>query len=153
MCKGSIINKTALFVSVGVVVSLLLVFVIVTTIRCVYKPLRPRIKKTYVVHKNVTPTPLTCRPTTEQCEITIENCCNMNICDTVSRFTIYSSKFTQRIRELSIKTHPRTFANGLRLFICCYFQPCFDPKTLQAEAAKKDDKKTLLHHADGDLMF
>jgi len=33
-----------------------------------------------VVTKNVTP--LTCRPTTEQCEITIEDCCNMNICDT-----------------------------------------------------------------------
>lgn len=89
-CKGSIINKTALFVSVGVVVSLFLVYVIVATIRCVYKPLRPRIKKTYVVHKNVSPTPLTCRPTTEQCEITIENCCNMNICDTVSKIQIPS---------------------------------------------------------------
>lgn len=90
MCEDSIINKTALFVSVGVVASLLLVFVIITTIRCVYKPLRPRIKKTYVVHKNVTPTPLTCRPATEQCEITIENCCNMNICDTVSSFHFLS---------------------------------------------------------------
>lgn len=80
----TVINKTAVFVSVGVVVSLVLVFVIINSIRHVYKPLRPRIKKTYVVHKNVVPTPLTCRPTTEQCEITIENCCNMNICDTVS---------------------------------------------------------------------
>lgn len=82
-CEQTTLNKTAIFVSFGVVVSLVLVFVIVTTIRHVYKPLRPRIKKTYVVHKNVVPTPLTCRPTTEQCEITIENCCNMNICDTV----------------------------------------------------------------------
>lgn len=82
-CKEAVLNKTAMFVSCGVVVSLALVFVIVKTIRHVYKPLRPRIKKTYVVHKNVVPTPLTCRPTTEQCEITIENCCNMNICDTV----------------------------------------------------------------------
>lgn len=83
-CNDSILNKTMIFVSCGVVVSLALVFVIVKTIRHVYKPLRPRIKKTYVVHKNVVPTPLTCRPSTEQCEITIENCCNMNICDTVS---------------------------------------------------------------------
>lgn len=83
-CKESVLNKTAMFVSCSVVVSLALVFIIVKTIRHVYKPLRPRIKKTYVVHKNVSPTPLTCRPSTEQCEITIENCCNMNICDTVS---------------------------------------------------------------------
>lgn len=83
-CTSSKINTTAILVSCGVVTSLALVVVIVYTIRKVYKPLRPRIKKTYVVHKNVTPTPLTCRPTTEQCEITIENCCNMNICDTVS---------------------------------------------------------------------
>lgn len=83
-CGESSINKTAAVVSVGVVIALALVFIIVKSIRRVYKPLRPRIKKTYVVHKNVTPTPLTCRPTTEQCEITIENCCNMNICDTVS---------------------------------------------------------------------
>lgn len=44
---------------------------------------RPRIKKRIIVNKNVTP--LTYRPgqNTEQCEITIENCCNMNICETV----------------------------------------------------------------------
>lgn len=82
-CAEPSINKTAIFVVCGVIVSLLLVFLIVKTVRHVYKPLRPRIKKTFVVHKNVVPTPLTCRPTTEQCEITIENCCNMNICDTV----------------------------------------------------------------------
>lgn len=48
------------------------------------KPVRPKIKKTYVVRKNLTP--LTCRPSgaEQQCEITIENCCNMNVCDTVS---------------------------------------------------------------------
>lgn len=80
--NGTVINKTAVFVSIGVVVSLVLVFIIINSVRRVYKPLRPRIKKTYVVHKNVVPTPLTCRPATEQCEITIENCCNMNICET-----------------------------------------------------------------------
>uniref|UniRef100_A0A6B2EE80 Protein cueball n=1 Tax=Phlebotomus kandelakii TaxID=1109342 RepID=A0A6B2EE80_9DIPT len=47
-----------------------------------HKPVRPKIKKTYVVRKNLTP--LTCRPSgaEQQCEITIENCCNMNVCDT-----------------------------------------------------------------------
>ncbi|XP_068618209.1 protein cueball isoform X2 [Battus philenor] len=42
---------------------------------------RPRIKRRIIVNKNVTP--LTARP--DQCEITIENCCNMNICETVNR--------------------------------------------------------------------
>ncbi|XP_036145948.1 protein cueball isoform X2 [Monomorium pharaonis] len=40
---------------------------------------RPRIKRHYVVGKGVTP--LTSRPD-NPCEITIENCCNMNICET-----------------------------------------------------------------------
>ncbi|KAJ0178145.1 hypothetical protein K1T71_005968 [Dendrolimus kikuchii] len=39
---------------------------------------RPRIKKRIIVNKNVTP--MTARP--DQCEVTIENCCNMNICET-----------------------------------------------------------------------
>lgn len=44
---------------------------------------RPRIKKRIVVNKPLAP--ITCRPQSpEQCEITIENCCNMNICETVS---------------------------------------------------------------------
>ncbi|KAJ8877565.1 hypothetical protein PR048_022020 [Dryococelus australis] len=43
---------------------------------------RPRIKKRIIVNKNVAP--LTSRPPSsgEQCEITIENCCNMNVCET-----------------------------------------------------------------------
>ncbi|XP_072756091.1 protein cueball isoform X2 [Anoplolepis gracilipes] len=43
---------------------------------------RPRIKRHYVVSKGVMP--LTSRPEIpdNQCEITIENCCNMNICET-----------------------------------------------------------------------
>lgn len=93
-CKDSGINKTAILVSGGVVISLALIAVIVVSIRHVYKPLRPRIKKTYVVRKNISPTPLTSRPSTEQCEITIENCCNMNICDTVSDFYIFYRAFS-----------------------------------------------------------
>lgn len=41
-----------------------------------------RIRKRIIVNKNVTP--LTCRPNPQQCEITIENCCNMNVCETVN---------------------------------------------------------------------
>lgn len=74
---------------VGIVSSLALVAVIVHGLRLIYKPKRPRIKKTFVVRKQArlnssSDTPLTNRPlATEQCEITIENCCNMNICETV----------------------------------------------------------------------
>lgn len=48
---------------------------------------RPRIKRHYVVSKGVMP--LTSRPQIpdNQCEITIENCCNMNICETVSEIS------------------------------------------------------------------
>lgn len=51
---------------------------------------RPRIKKRIIVNKNVTPLTYRPQPTSEQCEITIENCCNMNVCETVS---IFFSKF------------------------------------------------------------
>lgn len=46
---------------------------------------RPRIRKRFVVSKGGV-TPLTSRPQVpaDSCEITIENCCNMNICETVS---------------------------------------------------------------------
>ncbi|CAH1102545.1 unnamed protein product [Psylliodes chrysocephalus] len=66
--------------------SLLLCSLLVIVALAVYvrniKKRRPRIKKRIIVNKNITP--LTYRPqqNTEQCEITIENCCNMNICET-----------------------------------------------------------------------
>jgi hypothetical protein len=48
---------------------------------------RPRIKKRIIVNKNVTPL-TSCPPLPQdQCEITIENCCNMNICETVSTYS------------------------------------------------------------------
>lgn len=63
-------------------VSLLIFLVIIIYVHRLNKPVRPKIKKKYVVHKNLEPS---CgRATTEQCEIIIEDCCNMNICDTVS---------------------------------------------------------------------
>jgi hypothetical protein len=45
---------------------------------------RPRIKKRIIVNKNVTPLTDCSSLPQDQCEITIENCCNMNICETVS---------------------------------------------------------------------
>ena len=62
----------------------LLVLVIIVLSYCVIKlRRRPRIRKRFVVSKDGI-TPLTSRPQLPdtQCEITIENCCNMNICET-----------------------------------------------------------------------
>lgn len=82
VCRGTW-NKSIIILVCGALGGLVLVYVIIQAIRRIYKPVRPRIKKTFVVQKKVSQTPLTCRPiATEQCEITIENCCNMNICDT-----------------------------------------------------------------------
>lgn len=62
---------------------MMIIIVVLSGMLCRLKR-RPRIKKRIIVSKNVTP--LTNRPSTqsEQCEITIENCCNMNVCETVS---------------------------------------------------------------------
>ncbi|KAH8375669.1 hypothetical protein KR200_007303, partial [Drosophila serrata] len=81
-------SSVIIILVVGIVLSLLLVAIIVHGVRRLYKPKRPRIRKTFVVRKQARTnsagdTPLTNRPlATEQCEITIENCCNMNICET-----------------------------------------------------------------------
>lgn len=90
VCKDHVTwtNTIIIALIVGVVSCLCLVLLIVHGIRRFYKPARPRIKKTFVVRRQPATsfdTPLTNRPiATEQCEITIENCCNMNYCDTVS---------------------------------------------------------------------
>lgn len=88
VCKNKDIWTNTLIISlvVGVILCLCLVLLIVHGVRRFYKPARPRIKKTFVVRRQPasSDTPLTNRPlATEQCEITIENCCNMNYCDTV----------------------------------------------------------------------
>lgn len=51
---------------------------------CKMRKRRPRINKRIIVNKNVTP--MTYRPhsVSQQCEITVEDCCNMNVCETVS---------------------------------------------------------------------
>ncbi|KAJ2943623.1 hypothetical protein O0L34_g16734 [Tuta absoluta] len=62
----------------GVVSGTLSVFCALLIAKVIKLKKRPRIKKRIIVQKNSTP--LTARP--DQCEITIENCCNMNICET-----------------------------------------------------------------------
>lgn len=75
-------NITYIILGVCLTLSLLFFLIILLVIKRFHKPMRPRIRKKFVVHKNIEP--MTYRPTTEQCEVIIEDCCNMNICDTVS---------------------------------------------------------------------
>ncbi|XP_076302781.1 protein cueball-like [Lasioglossum baleicum] len=67
----------------GVFVLVLILVIIVLSYYVNKFRKRPRIKKRFVVSKGGV-TPLTSRPQLpdSQCEITIENCCNMNICET-----------------------------------------------------------------------
>ncbi|XP_050090380.1 protein cueball [Anopheles aquasalis] len=74
-CKESF-NRTVVYTSLCFTVSFLLLMIIVVTVHRMMKPPRPRITKKMVV------TPMTSRPPTTQCEITIEDCCNMNVCET-----------------------------------------------------------------------
>lgn len=84
-CK---LSKTMIVV-VGllfVMVACLATTTLVLTKRVRFLGRRPRIKKRIVVNKSITPMQ-SCRPPqqqNQQCEITIENCCNMNICETVN---------------------------------------------------------------------
>jgi hypothetical protein len=75
-------NLTYIILGICLTLSLLFFLCILLVIKRFHKPMRPRIRKKFVVHKNIEP--MTYRPTTEQCEVIIEDCCNMNICDTVS---------------------------------------------------------------------
>lgn len=71
------------FIILSVCLLLMISIVVVLSVMVFRLRRRPRIKKRIIVNKNITP--LTYRPqSTEQCEITIENCCNMNVCETVS---------------------------------------------------------------------
>ncbi|XP_053674424.1 protein cueball [Anopheles nili] len=74
-CKESF-NRTVVYSSLCFTVSFVVLLVIILTVHRMMKPPRPRITKKMVV------TPMTSRPPTTQCEITIENCCNMNVCET-----------------------------------------------------------------------
>ncbi|KAL0871733.1 hypothetical protein ABMA27_004239 [Loxostege sticticalis] len=70
--------RDPVIVVLGVLCGLLCVACTVLITKVLHLKRRPRIKKRIIVNKNVTP--MTARP--DQCEITIENCCNMNICET-----------------------------------------------------------------------
>ncbi|GJQ68099.1 cue [Trypoxylus dichotomus] len=76
-------DPTVLILSISMLVSLSLSTLLLVYV-CKMKKgkSRPRVNKRIIVNKNVTP--LTYRPhsTTQECEITIENCCNMNVCET-----------------------------------------------------------------------
>ncbi|XP_044595461.1 protein cueball isoform X2 [Cotesia glomerata] len=96
-CRCSRINSTAdlydkfindswakiLTIALLVIIGILLILIVILSyfvnkFRC-----RPLIKKRFVISKKGI-TPLTSRPrlSSDQCEIMIEDCCNMNICET-----------------------------------------------------------------------
>lgn len=76
-CKNAF-NATVVYTSLGVCVALFIMMVILYIVRQFYAESRPRITKRFKVTNH---TQMTSRPAT-QCEITIENCCNMNVCET-----------------------------------------------------------------------
>ncbi|KAJ8924992.1 hypothetical protein NQ315_001157 [Exocentrus adspersus] len=75
------LNDPLYYLTCLVLVCIIIIVLLVVYIRVIRKR-RPRIKKRIIVNKNVTPLTYRPQPTTEQCEITIENCCNMNVCET-----------------------------------------------------------------------
>ncbi|KAL4711450.1 hypothetical protein ACJJTC_005574 [Scirpophaga incertulas] len=70
--------RDPVIIALGVVCGILCLTCTYLVTRVLQLKRRPRIKKRIIVNKNLTP--MTARP--DQCEITIENCCNMNICET-----------------------------------------------------------------------
>lgn len=76
-CKNSF-NRTVVYASLAFAASLFILMVILWMVRRFYEEGRPRITKRFKVTNH---TQMTSRPAT-QCEITIENCCNMNVCET-----------------------------------------------------------------------
>lgn len=66
-------------------ISIVLILILTNIITLLYFSLRkhPRVKKRIIVNPNVKPLTYRSQPSNDQCEITIE-CCNMNICETVS---------------------------------------------------------------------
>lgn len=76
-------NRIFLYIGIaGLVGSTLIIFVLTLLLWKRRALPRPKPHKKYVIHKKIDN--LTYRPTTEQCEVVIEDCCNMNICETVS---------------------------------------------------------------------
>lgn len=86
-CHNETSNEQRTFVYmivIGIIVlALITAITIVSLMMWRGKSLRiPKPHKRYIFSKKIDNT--TYRPTTEQCEVIIEDCCNMNICETVS---------------------------------------------------------------------
>lgn len=95
-------DPTVLILSICMLVSLCLSSILLVYVCKMKKGKgRPRVNKRIIVNKNITP--LTYRPqsTTQECEITIENCCNMNVCETVSSIELW--KYCSIVIMLLIK--------------------------------------------------
>lgn len=78
-------RRTLIYVIIMGIIAMALIVVIVIVSLLLWKGKSiptPRPHKKYVFHKKIDNS--TYRPTTEQCEVIIEDCCNMNICETVS---------------------------------------------------------------------
>ncbi|XP_023711622.1 protein cueball isoform X3 [Cryptotermes secundus] len=85
--------------TLGCVCSLQLVAVAVLLRKVCVLRKRPRIRKRIIVNKNVTPL-TSCPPLPQdQCEITIENCCNMNICETIGPAVLNPQEIYQQNNE------------------------------------------------------
>lgn len=135
------------FISLSCVTLTALLACMVLTICVVYlrrKP-NPKIKRRYIVNKNPS-TSMTERPHAQQCEITIENCCNMNICETVSIYFTFLFANYQRYywficyNFIYISWYSQVF------FL---FQPCYEPPRLQKIlSSRNEDKKMLLSNME-----
>lgn len=90
-------RETVIYCVMAVLVAVCAVLLVATVVllrRLHLLRKRPRIKKRIIVNKNVTPL-TACSPVPhDQCEITIENCCNMNICETVSTESVIYFRVT-----------------------------------------------------------
>lgn len=97
LSQSSIHSESFSHWTLGILVPLCVVLSIVTVVlvrMLILQRKRPRIKKRIIVNKNVTPL-TACPPLPQdQCEITIENCCNMNICETVSTYMVFYLRVT-----------------------------------------------------------
>ncbi|KPJ08025.1 Protein cueball [Papilio machaon] len=122
--------RDPVIIVLGTIAGLLFVACAVLVMKVLRLRKRPRIKRRIIVNKNVTP--LTARP--DQCEITIENCCNMNICET--------DKVKDNHRVNNQYCRDRSGA-------CRQTDPCFEPRnTIRPNLLNgkpgKEEKRNLI---------
>lgn len=81
-CMWRNMNDSVKLILMLICIALTVVVIVLARYTCKLRK-RPRMVKKRIIVSNVNKsTPLTSRPQADQCEITIENCCNMNICET-----------------------------------------------------------------------